>query len=607
MTLLTRAIPGQNILYRQAATVNGQTDRSKLLVVRNSEWKPAVWVSPLLTSLPTGDRLPSGFCGHVINQRRTPTTVPQRLFSRKVAMKPPANISSVLVVLAATVAFAQTYNTPLQHVILVIQENRTPDNLFQDPVLIANGADISSTGFYKNSQGQIVQEPLIPVPLDVCFDPSHTHPSWLQVWDNGAMDGANQVAVTSPPSCRSPYPPPPLPTLTSVENNKFDGVHGLLDPYFQVAEQYGFANRMFQTNQGPSFPAHQFLFSGTSAPVPYNDPSGYWTWFAAENAVNTSRSGCIAPQGQLVPEIAPNGKESAGYNAGFPCYDHPVLSDLLDAASPQITWRYYAHAGPGTLAGGQIWNAPNAISHICQPSGPSGNCEGTEWKQNVVIESQQVLTDICNGNLAQVTWVVPDGNWSDHSGTAGDDGGPSWIAALTNYIGNSNNNPGCVPENYWNNTAIIIMWDDWGGWFDHVPPPMIGYPNQTGGQYVYGFRVPLVVVSAYTKQTTGTQGFTGYISPLTYDFGSILNFVEYVFGQNGQSIGQIGPPQYPYADTFAPDIPEGDPYSLADFFNFNQPPHGFTTITGAKYPPSYFINYQGQPHDPDNDAEEGER
>lgn len=522
-------------------------------------------------------------------------------------MKAVASISSLLVVLASS-AFAQTYNTPFQHVILVIQENRTPDNLFQDPVLVANGADIASAGFYKNSQGQTVDVPLYGMQLSTCFDPSHTHASWETQWDNGAMDGSNLVQMGTGPDCPAPLPSTLHLTLTSVENTTFNGVNGILDPYFQVAEQYGFANRMFQTSQGPSFPAHQFLFAGTSAPVPYNDPSGYWTWFAAENPVDTAVTGCIGPQGQTVAEIAPSGQESDGYNGGYPCYDHPVLTDMLDAASPPITWRYYAHGGPGaTLAGGEIWNAPVAISHICQSSGYGGNCEGSEWKQHVVVESQQVLTDICNGNLQQVTWIVPDGNWSDHAGTVGDDAGPSWIAALVNYIGNSNNNPGCVPENYWSNTAILIMWDDWGGWFDHVPPPAIGYPNQTGGQYVYGFRVPLIVVSPYTKQTAGLQGYTGYISPLTHDFGSILNFIEYAFGQNGQPLGQIGPPQYPYADTFAPDIPEGDPYSLADFFDFTQPPHGFTTITGAKYPPSYFINYQGPPHDPDNDAQEGER
>jgi phospholipase C len=517
-------------------------------------------------------------------------------------MKYPVRILFAWLVSTGAIASAQTYNTPIRHVIVVMQENRTPDNLFQDPVLIANGADISSTGFFKSTQGQRVTIPLAPGPLDSCYDPSHSHTAWLETWDSGAMDGADLVKVNFV-GCGGGTGLPRYPQLTYVQNALFDGIHAILDPYFQLAEQYGFADRMFQTNQGPSFPAHQFLFSGTSAPVPYNDPSGLWTWFSAENPADTGTTGCVAPAGQVVDEIAPNGKESPGYNQGYPCYEHPALTDLLDSAAPPVTWRYYAHGTTGSIRGGQIWNAPNAISHICQSSGPGGFCQGAEWKSNVVIPSQQVLTDICNGSLANVTWVVPDGNWSDHAGTVLDDAGPSWVAALANYIGNSNNNAGCVPESYWNDTVIVVTWDDWGGWFDHVAPWAIGYTNNTGGQYVYGFRVPLIVVSAYTRQTQGAQGFTGYISSLNYDFGSILNFIEYVFGQSGSSLGQIGPPQYPYADAFAPDLLQGNAYSLSDFFDFNQS-HPFKTLTGAKYSPSYFINYQGSPHDPDNDADE---
>ena len=67
-------------------------------------------------------------------------------------------------------------------------------------------------------------------------------------------------------------------------------------------------------------------------------------------------------------------------------------------------------------------------------------------------------------------------------------GGPSWVAAIVNAIGNSP---------YWSNTAIIIVWDDWGGWYDHVPPPpRLADGTKWGAGYVYGFRVPLIVVSA---------------------------------------------------------------------------------------------------------------
>ena len=112
------------------------------------------------------------------------------------------------------------------------------------------------------------------------------------------------------------------------------------------------------------------------------------------------------------------------------------------------------------------------------------------------------------------------------------------------------------------NTVILITWDDWGGWYDHVNPnqptgPGVGYSNQTGGQYVYGFRVPLLVVSAYVKQQTSLGG---YISTSFHDFGSILQFVENNFG-----ISQGIDPPYPYADQFAPDSPN----ALSDFFCYS--------------------------------------
>ena len=107
-------------------------------------------------------------------------------------------------------------------------------------------------------------------------------------------------------------------------------------PYFQIAQQYGYANYMFQTNQGPSFPAHQFLLSGTSAPLQYgfvpdpclDMPSDYpcWEWFAAENAPRGAEYGCAGST--TVNEIDPAGAESNGYQNGEPCYTHLTLVDL---------------------------------------------------------------------------------------------------------------------------------------------------------------------------------------------------------------------------------------------------------------------------------------
>ena len=212
------------------------------------------------------------------------------------------------------------------------------------------------------------------------------------------------------------------------------------------------------------------------------------------------------------------------------------------------------------------------------------------------------------------------------------------MAAIVNAIGNSYANSGHQCD-YWGGnglageqpTAILITWDDWGGFYDHVSPlrpdgPGIGYQNDIlhSGWYVYGFRVPLLVVSRYTKQTTDVPGYTGYVSGprdshtcngttnYCHDFGSILNFIEFTFGTNGQYKGSIGDTHSDYADALAPDTPPtclSCSYSLSDFFNFSQP-HDFVTITGWKYPRSCFklpktaacFGTGSSAADPDNDA-----
>jgi phospholipase C len=183
-----------------------------------------------------------------------------------------------------------------------------------------------------------------------------------------------------------------------------------------------------------------------------------------------------------------------------------------------------------------------------------------------VLNDTQVLSDIANGNLAQVSWVIPNGTNSDHAGSTATVNGPSWVAAIVNEIGHSP---------YWANTAIVITWDDWGGWYDHVPPPqVINNGTSWGSGYVYGFRVPLVVVSPYAR--------AGYISHVNHDFGSILNLIEQTF-----SLPSLG-----YADAYADN--------LSDCFNFNQTPLVFQTIN-APVDAAHFLNDRSPKTDPDDD------
>jgi len=429
-------------------------------------------------------------------------------------------------------------DSKIQHVVIVFQENRTPDNLFQDPVLIAAGADIAQSGL--DSSGNTI--PLAPESLAVTYDPGHGHPDFVAQYDGGKMDGSNLVGIVCYVA-----PCPANPQYFYVNTTD-------VQPYFQMAEQYTFGDRMFQTNEGPSFPAHQFIISGTSAPMAAS------SLFMAENTVKGT--GCAANPSAAVAVINAQGKESSSM---YPCSDHPALTDELNAKN--LSWRYY------TPSASSIWTGPNAIEHICGPNAPPPNgtaCVGSDWVNNVVIytagNEAPILTDIASNQLPAVSWVIPAGKNSDHPGSKGNLDGPSWVASIVNAIGNSA---------YWANTAIIVTWDDWGGWYDHVAPPqVIDDGTSWGSGYVYGFRVPLIVISPYAK--------AGYISHVNHDFGSILHFMEEVFG-----LASLG-----YADAYGDD--------LSDCFDFSQTPLVFHTIN-APLSADHFLNDRAPIDDPDTD------
>jgi hypothetical protein len=307
---------------------------------------------------------------------------------------------------------------------------------------------------------------------------------------------------------------------------------------------------------------------------------------------------------------------------------HGLRKEHESVGHPSISWKYYAQAPKN------LWTAPTAINGVCDTNGPGGQCLGADWKNNVkaVLPNQgnypndgaPFLTDIANRRLPQVSWVIPDGNWSDHAGNQPGDGGPSWVAAIVNQVGQAttcDNGAG-----YRSDTVILVVWDDWGGYYDDVAPPdcatnpCTGYSNRTGQQYVYGFRVPLLVVGAYARQgyISGANVFPpNCASPNTYchDFGSILNFVEYAFGTGGNPLGGTGgiSPNYLYADRLVMDTQPSPPnnYSLYDFFDFTTS-HAFQTINGWKYSPDCFPHpkdpncFQTYPMDPDNDANESD-
>jgi phospholipase C len=401
-------------------------------------------------------------------------------------------------------AVTQAQVPAFQHIVIIYQENRTPDNLFQGLCGTNRSRcpypyDLQNFGI--DNQGHTI--PLARVPLANSYDPDHSHRAFVRMCD---LDSTNQCKMDGLGSggCNSG-------TCSFEYVNPSD-----VAPYITLAQQYGWANFMFQTNQGPSSPSHQFIFGGTSAPSASDDNAAT---FVAENG---SGQGCLAPldvvYNLISPQTAPGEFKLVNNPLGTVCFTHDTMATLLDTHNPPLSWKYY------TAGSNNIWTAPNWIQEICQPSSSFTECTGPDWKNNVDLKPSDVLTDIGACNLRNVVWVIPTGQNSDHPGVNGNTGGPSWVASIVNKIGQSpcTDVVGGKPVRYWQDTAIFITWDDWGGWYDHEPPTLLSAPQRGQGDYQYGFRVPLVVVSAYTPK--------GYIDNDRHDFGSILRFIEQNFG-----------------------------------------------------------------------------
>ena len=457
-------------------------------------------------------------------------------------MKPNAKCALLLLLAVSGPVLAQAQISRFQHVVVIFQENRTPDNLFQglcgtNRTLCPVPYDLQDFGLDKEGK----KVPLAKQPLGSSFNPDHSHRGFVEQCNldprtnQCRMDGLDGSGC--PNNCSFQY----------VDPND-------VSPYITMAQQYGWANFMFQTNQGPSFPAHQFIFGGTSAPDANSDRQGI---FAAENT--NGGTGCAAPPTAKVAVIRRPGIGRKG-DTIFPCFEHNTIPDILP---PNVTWRYYAPDG------GSIWTAPNAIAHICGAS--RGACKGSEWVRNVDLNPNDVLNDIASCNLQGVSWVIPSRENSDHAGGA-NSGGPSWVASIVNAIGNSTR---CDSgAGYWHDTAILLAWDDWGGFYDHEPPMILPLPV---GDYQYGFRVPLVVISAYTTPA--------YVDNRPYDFGSVLRFVEHNF--------EIREGELTFADQRATN-------DLTSFFNLNRTPRPFVPIRAPK-DVQYFLNDNTPPTGPDDD------
>jgi phospholipase C len=226
------------------------------------------------------------------------------------------------------------------------------------------------------------------------------------------------------------------------------------------------------------------------------------------------------------------------------CWDPVTLGDELDTA--HIPWAFYT----ATINGDEgIWSAYQAIKHIYY---------GKDWGKDILTPQTQFFDDVSNGKLRAVNWITPTWENSDHAGNNSTTG-PSWVASVVNAIGESQ---------YWDSTAIFVFWDDYGGWYDSKPPAYVDYDG-------LGFRIPMLIVSAYAK--------AGHVSHVHYEHGSILKFIEDTFGL----------PRLAASDKRANS-------PARDAFDFQKPPRAFVPIQ-SPYDRNYFKRQPIDHHIPDSE------
>ena len=227
-------------------------------------------------------------------------------------------------------------------------------------------------------------------------------------------------------------------------------------PYFDMAHEWVVADRMFQSQLDESFVAHQYVIAAQAA----------WSVDLPVGAMGLRRRSGTIPSRRS--------RQTATRTARSikPCYDYQTLGDELDKA--KLSWRFYASSyGSASSDDGAEWSSYQAVRHIRY---------GPDWKKDVISPNWKFITDVRAGKLANFTWITPVCDDSDHVNCPGGYG-PSWVSALVNTVGKSK---------FWDSTVIFVQWDDWGGLYDHVPPP---YKDRDS----LGFRVPLLVISPYAK------------------------------------------------------------------------------------------------------------
>lgn len=335
----------------------------------------------------------------------------------------------------------------IKHVVFVLLENHSFDNLFGRLPGADGATDVPVAGHGK--------VPLLHAPPFFWHDINHERWDALKAVDKGKMDGFGTPDGASFNGDRMAY-------QQYVESD--------IPSFWAYARHFTIGDHMFSSVASGTFPNHLYSVAAQSGGVIINVQQWNVGW------------GCDSgPQAFTYKQTASGKIVAAGT-----CFDFPTLADRMEQA--HTSWAYYA-APPSNL--GYIFSTLDAFRGIRQTS---------LWSADIKNEAT-FETDARAGNLPAFSWVTPTFQASSHP-PFGICGGENWFVSKMNALMQG-------PD--WGSTAVFLVWDDYGGFYDHVAPPSID-------AFGLGPRVPLLIISPYARR--------GYISHTTYDFESILKTFE---------------------------------------------------------------------------------
>jgi phospholipase C len=331
-------------------------------------------------------------------------------------------------------------SSKIQHIVIIVQENRSFNNLFYG----FPGAKTATFGYDTHGDKIALQ----PVGLETSWDIEHQLSGFLAACNGRGklpgtkcqMNGFDKEFYGCGNDCPNKNPPY---SYVPADETK---------PYFFMGKHYVLADEMYASNlDASSFISHQYIIAGQASEA-VNFPATWW--------------GCPgASSGDYISTLT---KQRTYGNTIAMCWNNNTLGKEMDDAG--LPWAFYASPYYGD---GGIWSAYQNISYVYN---------GQDWSKDVISPQTNFFTDVSNGNLRALSWVTPTCANSDHAG-CGSKTGPAWVASLVNAIGQSK---------YWDSTAIFIFWDDYGGWYDPDPPAMVDYDG-------LGMRIPMLIVSPYAK------------------------------------------------------------------------------------------------------------